>query len=86
MFNQTVFYAESGGQVSDVGLIENKDFPQSPCFTYVSTLSVNIFMKSKLNMVNFVSVDTVTLKADENKRHLTMRNHSATHPITSRAE
>jgi len=78
MFNQTVFYAESGGQVSDVGLIENKDFKALVSLMSKAPIGQHLH-EVEIEYGELRVGDKVTLKVDENKRHLTMRNHSATH-------
>ncbi len=78
MFDQTVFYAESGGQVSDEGMIENHDFKatvrsmiKAPNGQHLHDIEV-AYGELKVG-------DKVTLVVDAQRRHLTMRNHSATH-------
>ncbi len=74
----TPFYAESGGQVGDEGLVEgqgasfNVDDTQkikADVFGHHGTLASGVL---KLG-------DAVTAKVDMAKRHATMRNHSVTH-------
>ncbi|MCQ2743072.1 MAG: alanine--tRNA ligase [Bacilli bacterium] len=77
-FDKTTFYAESGGQVSDTGLIESET-----CQAEVSHVS-KAPSGQHLHHVNLaygsIKVgDELTLKIDHKKRNLTMRNHSATH-------
>jgi len=77
-FDRTTFYAESGGQVSDAGSIENKSchaevvaVSKAPAGQHLHEVHVE-FGTIKVG-------DTFTLKIDHLKRRLTMRNHSATH-------
>ena len=78
MFDQTTFYAESGGQVADTGTIENSD----------TALKVtNVIKAPNKQHLHHVEVlygevkvgDTLTLKVDENRRMKIMRNHSSVH-------
>ncbi len=78
IFDQTVFYAESGGQVSDTGIIENKDFKanvllmnKAPNGQHLHDIEVE-YGELKVG-------DQLTLKVNRDSRLLTMRNHSATH-------
>jgi len=75
---KTCFYAEMGGQVSDIGIIEN------------DLLSANVTSVSKAPnkqhlhhiRINYGSVkvgDEVRLIVDKKHRNAIMRNHSATH-------
>ena len=78
IFEETVFYAESGGQVSDEGIIENQDFKalvsimsKAPNGQHLHEIEVE-YGELKVG-------DEVTLRVDRQRRLLTMRNHSATH-------
>ncbi len=73
---ETPFYAESGGQVSDEGLIhfdgqsyEVIDVEKLPNGQTLHVLETSPFSKG----------DKVTLEVDETKRRLTMAHHSVTH-------
>jgi alanyl-tRNA synthetase len=77
VFNQTPFYAESGGQAGDKGIItsEDSEFEVYDTQKPVDGLFVH-FTKSKGKL----SVgENYTLSVNENNRNLTTRNHSATH-------
>ena len=78
IFEETTFYAESGGQVADLGTIENKD----------TALKVtNVIKAPNKQHLHHVEVlygevkvgDVLTLKVDELRRKLIMRNHSSVH-------
>ena len=78
IFDQTTFYAESGGQVSDTGTIENSE----------TALKVNSVIKAPNKQhLHHVEVlygevkvgDVLTLKVDELRRKKIMRNHSSVH-------
>lgn len=78
IFDKTTFYAESGGQVSDEGEIENKNckaevvsVTKAPAGQHLHEIHVE-FGTIKLG-------DEFELKINHLKRELTMRNHSATH-------
>ena len=77
VFNQTVFYAESGGQVGDTGLIKNDHFE----FTVTDTqkrgnlivhFGIAVRGKCELN-------ENLILTIDKNRRHSCRTYHSATH-------
>ncbi|NCA95808.1 MAG: alanine--tRNA ligase [Methanomicrobia archaeon] len=78
VFDQTVFYAESGGQVCDQGRIYTElteadvtQVSKAPHSQHLHHVEIK-FGVIKLG-------DVLTLEIDEQKRRLTMRNHSATH-------
>ena len=78
MLEETIFYAESGGQVADTGDIENKD---------VAMKVTNVIKAPNKQHLHHVEIlygeikvgDRVTLKVDENRRKRIMRNHSSVH-------
>lgn len=75
VLDQTPFYAESGGQVGDIGVLESINE------------TVNIVDTKKENgiFIHFTDrlpenfTQTFTAKVNAEKRHLTENNHSATH-------
>ncbi|MDR2939092.1 MAG: alanine--tRNA ligase [Clostridiales bacterium] len=78
IFDKTVFYAESGGQKGDIGLIK----------TPGATISVSDTIKVGGNKIAHIGVvtegsininDKCTLEPDRDARLNTARNHSATH-------
>lgn len=77
VLNQTPFYAESGGQVGDSGLILSKE----------ATAQVTDTQKSGDKILHYITVtkgalttdDQVEAKVDRHRRMDIMRNHSATH-------
>jgi alanyl-tRNA synthetase len=77
MLTQTPFYAESGGQVGDTGVIEANDF----CFEVSDTQKKGAaFAHMGKVTKGKVSVgDSVVAKVDENRRADIVLNHSATH-------
>ena len=78
MFDQTTFYAESGGQVADTGVIENKE---------VAAKVNNVIKAPNKQHLHHVEIlygeikegDTLTLKVDALRRMKIMRNHSSVH-------
>ena len=77
IFNQSPFYAESGGQVSDTGIISNENFEAKiEKVRKISGLMVHkiIVSKGKIN-----NGDLVELVVDANRRKSIAANHSATH-------
>ncbi len=76
--NQTPFYAESGGQVGDRGMIESAGMR----FTVVDTQKKlgDLFVHlGKLEKGELKTGDTVKLSVNHARRTLTRANHSATH-------
>ncbi len=75
VLDETVFYTESGGQVSDKGYIDDCEItdsfkgPNGQTFHYIKTDK-----PIKLN-------DTVTVKIDSEKRANTRKNHSSVHLV-----
>jgi len=75
VFERTPFYAESGGQVGDTGLLESPTEKISIVDTKKeSELIVHYTEKLPADLGGIFS-----LKVDAHKRQLTMDNHSATH-------
>src|SRR5260221_5229756 len=85
ILNQTPFYAESGGQVGDVGRLINPpahaggtDFIAAVVDTYSPAQNL-IVHKVKLEKGTLKVGDLVTAEVDVEKRDATRRNHTATH-------
>ena len=78
IFDKTTFYAESGGQVADIGSIESNE-------TALKVL--NVIKAPNKQHLHHVEVlygevkvgDVMTLKVDELRRMKIMRNHSSVH-------
>ena len=78
VFNHSCFYAESGGQIADTGLIENKHFkaevldvkkaPHGQFLHHIHVLSGTLAIN-----------DTVTLTIDYDRRQRIRANHSSLH-------
>ena len=76
--DKTVFYAESGGQEGDIGLISGKDFT----FEVSETKKVGDGKIAHFGVVKSGAVsvgDNVVLAYDMKNRMATSRNHSTTH-------
>ncbi|MBC8030798.1 MAG: alanine--tRNA ligase [Pyrinomonadaceae bacterium] len=85
VLDQTPFYAESGGQVGDVGRLNNPpataggtDFIASVVDTYSPAQGL-IVHKIKVEKGSLKVGDAVTAEVDVEKRDATRRNHTATH-------
>lgn len=77
-FDWTVFYAVSGGQVSDEGVFFNKTTRGRVVSMSKAPAKQNLH-HIELEYGKIRMGDTLTLKINEQKRELTARNHSATH-------
>ena len=78
VLDTTAFYAESGGQVGDIGEIVT----QNGTFTVQNTIKTHsgVFVHSGVVADGMISVeDTATAKVDEATRKDTMRHHTAAH-------
>jgi len=77
VLEQTVFYAESGGQIADTGIIEdNKNI-----FEVLGTRGLNkvILHIGKVKHGSFKKGDSVQAKVELERRMAIARNHTATH-------
>ncbi len=72
------FYAESGGQVGDVGTVTCEDASFAVRDTVKSAGGVIILVGAETRGVLAVG-DAVVASVDESSRHATMRNHTAAH-------
>jgi alanyl-tRNA synthetase len=76
VLDKTPFYAESGGQVGDGGWLIASDGNKIGIFDVKKENSLWLhFSKLLPNNIN----QTFVAQVDEHQRHLTQRNHSATH-------
>lgn len=77
VLDQTPFYAESGGQIGDQGVLENNSFKarvidtqkKDKCFIHSMEVEKGRIQKG----------DEVTARVDQTRRESAMRNHTATH-------
>ncbi|MBR4150775.1 MAG: alanine--tRNA ligase [Firmicutes bacterium] len=77
VLDRTPFYAESGGQVGDTGVIEADGFSAAVTDTYKVG---KVFVHKCVISSGEVSVgDSVTACVDVQRRHSIARNHTATH-------
>src|SRR5215213_4739552 len=75
----TPFYAESGGQVGDVGVITGPTNELASVLDTYSPAQGLIVHKIKVEKGSFKIGDTVSAEVDVEKRNATRRNHTATH-------
>ncbi len=78
MLDRTPFYAESGGQIGDTGVIETED-ARALVKDTVSPVSGVIVHKVVVEQGTLRASDIVTARVDAEKRTRTMANHTATH-------
>ena len=81
VFDQTPFYAESGGQVADSGTISSKDF-EGEVIDVQKTRGVFVHFVKPLKGIAKKG-HAYTLKVDEEARNKTKANHTATHLMHS---
>lgn len=78
VLDRTPFYAESGGQIGDTGVIENEDVRLLVTDTQ-SPASGVIVHRVTVEQGRLKTGDTVNAHVDAEKRARTMGNHTATH-------
>jgi len=78
VLNETPFYAESGGQVGDVGQLTSAEVTATVLDTYSPAQGL-IVHKIKVEWGSLWAGSTVTAQVDVDKRDATRRNHTATH-------
>ncbi len=78
VLDRTPFYAESGGQVGDVGVLENEDARLLVTDAYSPTSGVTVHRVTVEQGV-LKTGDVVNAHVDAEKRARTMANHTATH-------
>ncbi len=78
VLNHTPFYAESGGQVGDVGVFTNEHVHAVVVDTYSPAQGL-IVHKVKVEKGSLQVGDVVSAQVDVEKRDATRRNHTATH-------
>ena len=78
VLDQTPFYAEGGGQVGDIGLIDSPN--ASLNVTDTTKHQGNVFLHHAEVNAGQISVgDTVSAQVNESCRHSIMRNHTGAH-------
>jgi alanyl-tRNA synthetase len=78
VLHHTPFYAESGGQVGDVGVFVGERVNASVVDTYSPAQGL-IVHKVKVEKGNLKVGDVISARVDVEKRDATRRNHTATH-------
>ncbi|HEY2961635.1 MAG TPA: alanine--tRNA ligase [Pyrinomonadaceae bacterium] len=78
VLDHTPFYAESGGQVGDVGVLTTDETLANVLDTY-SPVQGLIVHKVRVQKGSLKVGDTVSAEVDVEKRDATRRNHTATH-------
>jgi alanyl-tRNA synthetase len=79
VLDRTPFYAESGGQVGDVGLLVGSSAGLAEVTDTYSPVQGVIVHKVHLREGSFKVGDVVSAEVDVEKRNATRRNHTATH-------
>lgn len=77
VFDKTPFYAESGGQVGDTGMVISK----GKNLKVLDTRKENDLIIHLTEQLPEDTSGTMELRVDEKRRLLTMNNHSATHLV-----
>jgi alanyl-tRNA synthetase len=78
VLNHTPFYAESGGQVGDVGVFVSENARADVTDTYSPAQGL-IVHKVKVEKGSLKVGDVISARVDVEKRDATRRNHTATH-------
>ena len=81
VLDKTPFYAESGGQVGDVGIIFNESYKLHIIDTIKSNNEIVHISKDFDDKIN--SIKTVKCSVEPNLRSMTKANHTATHLLHS---
>jgi len=79
VLDRTPFYAESGGQVGDVGVLVGPTNELAVVLDTYSPAQGLIVHKIRVDKGSFKVGDTVSAEVDVEKRDATRRNHTATH-------
>src|SRR5215213_9494774 len=79
VLDRTPFYAESGGQVGDTGVLVHGDTHATVNDTPPSPASGLVVHRVKVDRGSLRVGQTVTAQVDAEKRDATRRNHTATH-------
>jgi alanyl-tRNA synthetase len=79
VLDRTPFYAEAGGQVGDSGALTLKETGATVHVDGAFSGAPGITVHKSTNRDGLKPGDTVVAKVDEDLRHATMRNHTATH-------
>lgn len=77
VFDKTPFYAEGGGQASDIGELKGKDFYAH--VNFVEKVQDVFVHKVEIKEGSITANQTLTAIVDRRTRNSTARNHTATH-------
>jgi alanyl-tRNA synthetase len=83
VYNQTSFYAESGGQVGDIGFIIGKKGVQAEVTGTIKIVGNSVLHQALVQKGSFKVGEEYSLSVDSEKRHNIGRNHTATHLLQS---
>jgi alanyl-tRNA synthetase len=78
VLDRTPFYAESGGQIGDAGVLENEDTRLLVSDTHSPVSGVTVH-KVTVEQGSLKTGDAINAQVDAEKRSRTMANHTATH-------
>lgn len=82
IFDTTAFYAESGGQIGDIGkILDGKNILANITDTQKPVDGLHVMISNDAEALEVGK--SYTLEVDAHARALTMRNHSATHLLQS---
>ena len=79
IFDKTPFYAESGGQTADIGIIDSSDIFEGKIVNVVKKKDVFIHEVELVRGIMPKVGDELNLTIDKMRRKDTQRNHTATH-------
>ena len=79
IFDKTPFYAESGGQTADIGIIDSSDIFEGKIVNVVKKKDVFIHEVELIKGIMPKVGDELNLTIDKQRRKDTQRNHTATH-------
>ena len=84
IFDKTPFYAESGGQVGDQGIILSVDGDLVANICDTQKIDGDIFLhRIEKNKILISTHNEFTISIDEERRNIIRNNHSATHLLNS---
>ena len=79
VFDSTPFYAESGGQIGDIGYVQNQNLKLKVKDT-IKVLDLHVHKCTLIDgLVSKDNLSQFTAQVDVGARHAIMKNHSATH-------
>lgn len=78
IFSETPFYAESGGQIADTGIISNEGGTAEVDYVYKAPNGQNVHV-IRVTEGTLTTGETYKLAVNREKRRFVMKNHTATH-------